>query len=316
MTPRAGVPWPPLGVLAVAVLGAHAVLLRGVPPAIDWRHLPGALTFSVRDVPPTQAAIAVAPSPALPARVAAVEEPPSARVPAARVVRGPAPPVAAQPPTPSLPALRLPAAAVWHYAVTSTWRGTVRYGTAQLAWRPAGDRYEASLVVSVPGGLARRQASEGTLGPRGIEPVRFSERVRSEEATHFDRAQGRILFSSNRPDAPFQPGAQDRLTVLLQVAAIVASDPARFATGASVTLQAATTREALDWTFTVEGQEELALPGGTVEAIKLTRPAQRDYDLRIELWLAPGADYGPARLRLTPPNGDWLDMQWSGTDKG
>jgi hypothetical protein len=320
MTAAAGVPLRPLAVLVAGVLGAHALLLRGMPASIDGRHLQGALTFSVRDVQTPPAAdvqvLSPAPSPAAEATNRGAQPAP-ARAPAPRVVReSPQPATMPAPALPLLPAPRLAPASVWHYAVTSMTRGAVRNGTAQLAWRPAGASYEAALRIDVPGGITRRQASEGALGPSGIEPQRFSERVRSEEATHFDRAQGRITFSSNRPDALLQPGAQDRLSVLLQVAAIVASDPSRFGPGASVTLQAATTREAIEWTFTVDGEEQLAMPGGTVTALKLTRAPQRDYDLRIEVWLAPGGDYGPVRLRLTPPNGDWLDMQWSGTDKG
>jgi hypothetical protein len=52
-----------------------------------------------------------------------------------------------------------------------------------------------------------------------------------------------------------------------------------------------------------------------VRVLKLTRAPRREYDPRLELWLAPGQAYALARLRLTPPNGDWLDLQWSGTDK-
>jgi hypothetical protein len=38
--------------------------------------------------------------------------------------------------------------------------------------------------------------------------------------------------------------------------------------------------------------------------------------VKVELWLAPGAAYAPVRLRLTQPNGDWVDQQWSSTDRG
>jgi hypothetical protein len=103
--------------------------------------------------------------------------------------------------------------------------------------------------------------------------------------------------------------------VLLQLAALAAADPARLTEGTVVSLQTAGTREADRWDFTVDGSEDLALPGGAVRAVKLTRAPQREYDLRLELWLGPGPDYAPVRLRLTPPNGDWLDLQWSGTDK-
>jgi hypothetical protein len=323
MTSAAGAPLRPLAVLGGVVLAAHFVLLQGAPAKVDWRHLRGTLTFSVHDRP--QAAVPAqltvqrataetraepqpptrAPRAAVGANTAAVAATPAAQ---------PAAP-AAGPRAATLPPLAFPPATTWRYAVTTITRGTVRNGTAELAWTPAGERYDATLRVDVPGGLSRSQASEGALTAAGLEPLRFSQRVRSEEATHFDRAQSRIVFSSNRPDAVLQPGAQDRLSVLLQVGAMLAADPARFARGATLTLQTATTREAIDWTFTVAGEEPLVLPGGTVPALLLTRAPQREYDLRIEAWFAPGADYGLVRLRLTPPNGDWLDMQWSGTDK-
>ena len=79
-------------------------------------------------------------------------------------------------------------------------------------------------------------------------------------------------------------------------------------------MQVAGTRVAEPWRFVVERWEAIDLPAGPVRALKLTRSPAREYDLRMEVWLAP--DYGPVRLRLTPPNGDWLDLQWSGTDKG
>ena len=81
-------------------------------------------------------------------------------------------------------------------------------------------------------------------------------------------------------------------------------------------LPTATTREAEPWNFEVEGEESLDLPGGTVLALKLLRRPRREFDQRIELWLAPGQDYAPVRVRLTQPNGDTLDQRWSSTDKG
>jgi hypothetical protein len=171
------------------------------------------------------------------------------------------------------------------------------------------------LQVQVPPLPARLQRSVGALTGDGLAPTRYADRTRGEQATHFERGPGRIVFSSNRPDVPLQPGAQDRVSVLVQLAALAAADPARLATGTVVALQTAGTRDAERWDFVVDGPEDLALPGGAVSAVKLTRAPQREYDLRLELWLGPGPDYAPVRLRLTPPNGDWLDMQWSGTDK-
>ena len=75
-------------------------------------------------------------------------------------------------------------------------------------------------------------------------------------------------------------------------------------------------READQWLFTVEGEEELQLPGGALRALKLVRNPRKEFDQKVELWLAPGMDYVPVRLRLTQANGDWLEQQWSGTDRG
>ena len=317
MTPFAGAPWRPLAVLGVLVLGAHALVLRGAPQAIDWRHLQGTGSLRVRSVEAAPVAVHVpvatdrAPADARPRRAGTTARPEvaTATIDAAPAVASAAP--AAPPVT-----LRLPASARWRFAATQSVRGIARSGEAELAWRAADGRYTATLQVRVAPALARTQVAHALVDAGGLQPVRFGDRRRSEEATHFDRARGRIVFSSNRPDASLQPAAQDRVSVLLQLAAMVAADPARFAPGTAVTLQVATTREAIDWTFVADGAEALDLPAGRVHAIRFTRAAQREFDLRLEVWLVPGPDYGPVRLRLTPPNGDWLDMQWSGTDKG
>jgi hypothetical protein len=103
---------------------------------------------------------------------------------------------------------------------------------------------------------------------------------------------------------------------VLQLGAMFAGEPSRYPAGSQITVQTASTKEAEPWTFTVEGKETLALPGGRMEAVRLIRNPRKEYDVKVELWLAPGAAYAPVRLRLTQPNGDWVDQQWSSTDKG
>ena len=213
------------------------------------------------------------------------------------------------------PAVAVPGPATWHFQVQARRRGQDLAGRAQLAWQHDGREYQALLRLQLPG-ADRVQHSVGRLGPEGLQPQRFADRLRSEEAAHFDRDDARIVFSTNRPAAALHAGAQDRLSVLLQVSALVAADPSRFVPGTTVKVQAAGTREAPEWAFVVDGEEPIELPAGRTRAIKLTRAPQREYDLRLELWIGPGPDYGPVRLRLTAPNGDWTDLQWSGTDKG
>ena len=160
------------------------------------------------------------------------------------------------------------------------------------------------------------QRSAGRVTPQGLAPDYFSDKSRSEQATHFDREKNRLVFSNNKPEALLVEGTQDRLSVVLQLASLVAGSPAKHAVGTTITIPTAGTGDAENWIFSVEGEEDLRLPGGTVRALKLQRLPRKEYDQKVELWLAPRMDYAPVRLRLTNPNGDAVDQRWSSTDRG
>lgn len=180
--------------------------------------------------------------------------------------------------------------------------------TAELIWQHDEKRYDAKMRVSL---LFREwlDHSVGGLGVEGLEPERFSEKRGRELASHFERGKGKIVFSANTPDAALLSGAQDRLSVSLQLAAMVAGDAQKFGRGTTVTIQVAGPREATLWLFTVEGPETLDLPIGEVPALKLQRNPRQPYDQKVELWLAPRYSYLPVRIRLTNPDGESLDQQ-------
>lgn len=251
-----------------------------------------------------------------------------ARLPAAAPATGraaaaaPAPAASRVPPSAPPPkavtvavSVSIPASMQLRYQVTTQVKRQTRLGTSELTWRHDGSSYEARFETAAPSFRPRVQHSAGSIGSQGLEPARFGDRHRGEQAAHFDREGQRVVFSNNRPAAPLAPGAQDRLSILLQLAALVAGTPDRFPAGATVVVQTATTREAGPWVFTVDGPEHLQLPGGELGTVKLTRPPRGEFDQRLEVWLAPGQAYVPVRLRLTQPNGDWADHQWSATDR-
>ncbi len=213
-------------------------------------------------------------------------------------------------------AVSVPGPVRLHYKVTAQARGISLKGEGELQWRHDGRTYEAVLQVSAALLPKRIQRSSGRITAQGLEPDRFSDRSRHEEAAHFERDQGKVSFSSNRPDAALEAGAQDRLSVTLQLGAMIAGDPKKFPPGTSIAIQTASTRDAESWVFMVEETETLQLPGGAVPAVRLIRSPRKEFDQKIELWLAPGMDYVPVRVRLTQPNGDWVDQQWSSTDRG
>ena len=179
----------------------------------------------------------------------------------------------------------------------------------ELLWQNLGDHYEARLGYSAFG-LSRSQTSQGQITTNGLAPVRFADKYRNEVAAHFNYPQGKVTFSANTADAPLLTGAQDRLSVLLQLGALVAGEPARFTPGTLLTIQTVGAREADVWLFTFEESESLTLPGGEVQGIKLVRNPRKPYDQKVEVWLAPQLGYLPARIRITDAGGDSVDQQW------
>ncbi|HEY0887893.1 MAG TPA: DUF3108 domain-containing protein [Ramlibacter sp.] len=325
MSTGAGMPPSAVLGLTAAVLAAHVWLLHRGPPRIQPPPAVRPVAFITRGIvampPPAVAAPAM--SPASPRSLSPAPARPVARSPAAAPARaepGAVPSAvpneaAASPPAAAAMSIRIPASVQLRYQVAMQARQQASVGTSELTWRHEGTSYEARFEISAPPSRPRVQHSAGSIGSLGLEPARFGDRGRGEQAAHFDREGQRVVFSNNRPAAPLAPGAQDRLSVLLQLAALVAGSPDKFPAGAIVVVQTATTREADRWIFTVDGEEELQLPGGDLRAVKLSRPPRGEFDPRLEVWLAPGQAYVPVRLRLTQPNGDWADHQWLATDR-
>ncbi len=210
---------------------------------------------------------------------------------------------------------KTPDAALLKYQVQGKAKGFDYWASAELLWKQDGQDYQARLEVSAFLLGSRVQTSQGSLGAEGLMPTRFSDKTRSELAAHFQRDKGIISFSANSPDAPLLKGAQDRLSVVLQLGALLAGDPTRFPPGTMLSFQTVSQREAEVWQFLVEKEELLQLPIGDVSAIKLNRKPRRDFDQHIELWFAPSLGYLPVRLRITNANGDMVDQLLSETEK-
>ncbi len=212
-------------------------------------------------------------------------------------------------------AFKAPESAFLKYQVQGQAKGLNYWASAELNWRQDGKDYEARLEVSAFLLGSRVQVSKGTLGAEGIMPTRFGDKTRSELAAHFQRDKGIISFSANSPDAPLLKGAQDRLSVVLQLSSLLAADPTRFPAGTMLSFQTVSQREAEVWQFLVEKEEMLQLPFGEINAIKLNRKPRREFDQQIEIWFAPTLGYLPVRLRITNANGDFVDQLLSKAEK-
>ena len=333
-------PW-----LIAAVALTHAALLGPTPrrappqpaaplaPALLTRALSApapSITPPATSAQPAHALVPAKPSPAKLSPAVAAER---AALPAARTA--PAAPAAPKPtttaaptaasavattaprpsvsadaaqPTPPEP-VRVAGAATLSYQVTGRARGVDYVALAELQWRRQGERYEAVWTVESPSQGTRWQRSEGTITATGLTPERYAEKSRGERAAHFDAEGARIRFSANTPDARLAPGAQDRLSVALQLGALLAAAPERYPAGTQIVVQTAGAREAEAWTWEVLPDETMRLGERELNVVKLSREPRRDYDSRVELWLARAVDHLPVRLRTTQANGDVVDQQ-------
>jgi hypothetical protein len=254
---------------------------------------------SAQDTTPTQATASMvindppmqstgsSPEPALPPRAAVGDAPPGVKA-------------------------QFPASGKFGYAATSLKGGQPQSGSGTLQWSSDGKDYQLQLEVPFLFVTALRQASVGTISADGLMPTRYVDKRinRSEVAAHFNRdGLANITFSGNQPSAPMMRGAQDRLSVLVQLAGMAAGQPERFAPGASISVQVASTEEADVWLFNVQAEEAVQVPAGSTTALHLVRSPRKEFDARLEVWMAPSLGYLPVRIKQTEQNGNYTDLQ-------
>jgi len=348
-------PAPPrraLALLAVLVLAVHTLVLTLAPMHLGLGRDAAPLTarpFETRSIapPPPAPQPEAAPAPARKRPVAAKAAPAEddneaepARVPKQRpadyvpdapspsdllaesAARAETPAAGASEAAPAGPAeapvaaIALPASIVLDYKMTGNAKGMNYHANAELRWQNSGDAYEALMRVSALFLGSRSMASTGRLGPEGLAPTRFLDKSRTEVAAHFEPEKNQISFSANTPTLPWVKGAQDRVSVFMQLGGMLAGNPAGFPAGSTISIYTVGPRDAETWTFLVEAEEKMSLPFGELAAVKLTRQPRREFDQKVEIWYAPSLGYLPVRNKITQSNGDFIDQQLSALSKG
>lgn len=340
--------WAALGVLSAAALLLHVAALGGLDwawPQAEPVPLPGA-TVQVRVVDAPQLAppaVAAAPAreaggPPVPAAPATRPRATALRVRAApppietRVERAPQsePPAEAMPVllAANTPAVAEPAMAtapdeeaIPHYRTRMPPAATLRYevqhgllhGIGDLAWRPQGDHYELKLDFRLSGLTILSQSSSGGFDDAGIAPLRFTDQRlrRGTTAANFQRTADKITYSGSAREFPLRAGAQDRLSWMVQLAAIVAAEPQRAKPGAKVVMVVTGTRADVGvWVFRCVGPESVAARGGSVDAIKFVREPREAYDTSVQVWLDPQRNDLPVRAtQKSGPNDDGYELR-------
>lgn len=187
-------------------------------------------------------------------------------------------------------------------------------GSATLKWEQENGVYQLNFEATAAILYTIRWASQGVLLDLGLAPSHFTEkRFRSSEtAAHFDYENQLISFSKKEAKTPMLPGAQDRFSVVIQLASIIAADPERFKAGQNIVIQVANSELAEAWVFNVLATEPLTWSGKSYETLRLQRQARKPYDAQLELWLAKDLEYMPVRIKQTPVTGAGFDAIWMG----
>ncbi len=236
-------------------------------------------------------------------------------VPASVPATEPAPVPVPASKTQVIPPLQIPASIRLHYVVT---KGSSS-AQALLSWQNkpsmAGQipTYELTLEASLGPLTLLKQTSTGEITQHGLVPVRYSDKRlrKSEQATHFDAAAGLVTFSNNRPQAAWAVGLQDRLSVLVQLAALAQGQADSKVTakgwqvGDIIELPVASTEEQAPWQWEVQplAQTQTQTETDPAGTIKLLRRPRNAFDASLELWLAPSIGFMPSRIRQTDSSG-------------
>jgi hypothetical protein len=286
--PRAeAVPRPPVPRPRPATAVAEAAAAAAAEPAAVTAEAPGADAEPVLDVPPLERGL----PPLEPTVADAVASP-------ASEAEGAAP----------LYATRLPPPMTLRYELR---RGRLN-GGGELAWRPDGGRYRLSLQGSVIGLNVLTQVSEGALDEHGLAPVRFTDQRarRPMVAANFEREAGRIRFSGPSHEVPWQAGVQDRLSWMVQLAAVAEAEPARLTAGGHIVLQVVGARgDATTWTFLSLGEETLNLFSEPFHTVRLLRTPRHPYDTRVEVWLDPARHHLPIHATMGSGEDDRIELR-------
>jgi LysM repeat protein len=205
-----------------------------------------------------------------------------------------------------------------NYKLTGQERGLTYHASGSLKWQtqatpnapsptPAPKAYEAELRVRAFLVGSRVWRSTGILTENGLSPVRYSDSGRGERAAHFDTTQNKISFSVNTPGVALQPGAQDQVSLFIQMAATVAAK--NFKLGSELNVQTATARDAVNWVLTFKSEELIEVDGKQLATQRWVCLPRGKFDSQIEMWLSQSHGGLPVRIKITQVTGNFIDME-------
>jgi hypothetical protein len=208
----------------------------------------------------------------------------------------------------------LPPSADLNYSISARQRGFNLNGEATLTWRAADSKYSvtAESRVALLGKLTENR-SQGTVDSFGLAPTTFYEKKFRKDATTatFDRDAKTITFTDGKQTYPIKGGEQDRVSISWQLVSIARAARDKFRPGTELQFFVVGPHDADPWTFRVVGREKVQAGAsiGEVDAVHIMRaspPGSKDQTL--DIWLAPGREWYPVKLRFTDNDRDFVEQ--------
>jgi Protein of unknown function (DUF3108) len=250
-----------------------------------------------------------------PAEAPPPAEPPSPQPSPTQPPEAPTTPVvAANEILPLIPLGALPAPTLLSYRLSGQDKGMTYHASGELRWQHNTSDYAMNLSVKAFLIGTRHWRSVGQITAGGLAPTRFSDSWRSERAAHFDRAHQQVVFSGNAPVAELLPGAQDQISLYVQLAAAMAGEPQRFVPGTRLQIQTITVRDAQPWLLTQAPGEKVTIDGQDVPTAKWVCQPRNRFDAQVEFWVAEKYQWLPVRIRITQVSGSYIDLVLNGQE--
>ena len=274
--------------------------------------------------PPKPAAPAPKPAPAAPVLSAATPQPdaPAAASGVAASAPAAAPAPAQATAAAPLPASQPAAASGDKFSVPPS--GELRYDTlvngmmnqtGTIHWTNDGQHYDMVVSIPLPFVGPYVYSSKGRIDGFGIAPEQYSEQRgrRAADIAIFNRETKQIVYTKTPQTQPLADGAQDRFSVVMQLASLVRGAPDRYKPGVTQQFSVSDNDSNEIWPIETVGDENVQTRGGFTTARHFTRLPRREGDRRkLDIWLAPSIGWLPVRILQTEPNGMQIELLWAG----
>ncbi|MFM0371407.1 DUF3108 domain-containing protein [Paraburkholderia aspalathi] len=196
-----------------------------------------------------------------------------------------------------------------------TFYNGVRNQPGTIHWTSNAQSYEMVVSVPLPFVGTFVYSSHGRIDAFGLAPDQYIEKRgrRPEDVAIFNRTDKNIAFTRTPTTLPLPDGAQDRFSMVMQLASLVRGDPAAYKPGVTRQFFVVDNNSGENWPVETIGDETIRTAQGYLETRHFKRLPRHDGDLRrIDVWLAPSLGWLPARIMQTEPNGTQFELVWRG----